>query len=63
MDVVEKISDRIILISEGEKIADGTFKELKELSDKGSLETIFNELTGFSEHEEIADSIIQMLEN
>ena len=63
MDVVEKISDRIILISDGVKIADGTFSDLKEQSEKGSLETIFNELTGFSEHEELADKIIKLLED
>ncbi|MCD4795654.1 MAG: ABC transporter ATP-binding protein [Candidatus Cloacimonetes bacterium] len=63
MDVVEKISNRIILISEGQIIADGTFEELKTLSEKGSLEGIFNELTGFHEHEQIAKKIIETLEN
>jgi ABC-2 type transport system ATP-binding protein len=63
MDVVEKISDRIVLISDGQIIADGTFEELQQLSEKGSLEGIFNELTGFHEHENIAEKIIEALEN
>ena len=42
MDVVEKISDRIILIADGEIKADGSFDELKNKSKEGSLEEIFN---------------------
>ena len=61
MDVVEKISDRIILISEGTIIADGTFDELKAQSEKGTLEGIFNSLTGFHEHEQIAAEIVSIL--
>mgnify|MGYP000674909768 CR=1 FL=1 len=44
MDVVEKVSDRIVLIDKGTIIADGTIEELrKESSD--SLEKIFSKLT------------------
>ncbi len=45
MDVVEKISDRIILIDNGQVIADGTFEELQQDS-KASLEQVFAKLTG-----------------
>ncbi|MCU4154386.1 ABC transporter ATP-binding protein [Carboxylicivirga sp. A043] len=45
MDVVEKISDRIILIDDGKVIADGTFEELQQDS-KASLEQLFAKLTG-----------------
>jgi ABC-2 type transport system ATP-binding protein len=61
MDVVEKISSRIILLNEGRIIADGTFDELKK-SAEGSLEEIFNQLTGFSRHKEIADEFISVIE-
>ena len=61
MDVVEKISSRIILINEGRIIADGAFDELKK-STEGSLEEIFNQLTGFSRHKEIADEFISVIE-
>jgi ABC-2 type transport system ATP-binding protein len=53
MDVVEKISSRIILLHDGRIAADGTFEELKQQNTKGSLEQIFNQLTGFSEHKEL----------
>ncbi|MBK3516750.1 ABC transporter ATP-binding protein [Carboxylicivirga marina] len=45
MDVVEKISDRIILIDDGQVVADGTFEELQQDS-KASLEQVFSKLTG-----------------
>lgn len=46
MDIVEKVSDKIILIDHGKIIAHGTFAELKiHLGDK-SLETMFSNLTG-----------------
>ncbi|UFT99218.1 ABC transporter ATP-binding protein [Radiobacillus kanasensis] len=61
MDVVEKISNRIILISEGRIVADGTFEELKQKNKDGTLEEIFNELTGFDEHKEISQNIVNVM--
>lgn len=61
MEVVEKISDRIILISGGRIVADGSFEELKEQSKEGSLEEIFNQLTGFSQHKELAGAFISIM--
>jgi len=45
MDVVEKVSDRIMLINNGEIVADGSFEELKDFHGS-SLEKIFAKLTG-----------------
>ncbi|SKC88022.1 ABC transporter ATP-binding protein [Maledivibacter halophilus] len=61
MEVVEKISDRILLLNEGQIVADGTFEELKAMSEEGSLEGIFNQLTGFNKHKDIADEFINTL--
>lgn len=61
MDVVEKVSNRIILLRNGEIIADGSFEELKGQASEGSLESIFNKLTGFNEHKELSDEFISML--
>lgn len=61
MEVVEKISDRIILLNNGEIAADGTFKELKEKNKEGSLEEIFNQITGFTKHQDIANEFISVL--
>jgi ABC-2 type transport system ATP-binding protein len=52
MDVVEKVSDRIILINAGEIVADGTFEHIKE-NNGDTLEKVFAKLTG---KDDIADS-------
>lgn len=49
MDVVEKISDRIILINHGNVIADGSFETLK-TENAETLEKLFAHLTGNDEN-------------
>lgn len=61
MEVVEKISSRIVLINNGEIVADGSFEELKEKSTEDSLEEIFNQLTGFKEHKKIAKEFVSIV--
>lgn len=63
MEVVEKLSSRIILLKDGEIVADGTMESLKDQLPEGSLEEIFNKLTGFNEHEKIAKEIVTIMEN
>ena len=64
MDVVEKISDRIIIIDNGEVIADGSFETLKENAHQGSLENIFTALTGGSDqHQNTAGQFIDILKS
>jgi ABC-2 type transport system ATP-binding protein len=62
MDVVEKISDRIILINQGKVIADGSFNELKKISNDENLEKMFTRLTGNTNHEEKAEAFINAFE-
>ena len=62
MDVVEKISSRIILLHDGKIAADGTFEELKQQNKEGSLEQIFNQLTGFSQHKELSARFVSIVE-
>lgn len=48
MDVVERISDRIIIIDKGAVVADGSFSELQNMNKGESLERIFSQLTSDS---------------
>jgi ABC-2 type transport system ATP-binding protein len=57
MDVVEKVSDRILLINKGEIIADGTFESLKQ-NHSDTLERIFSKLTGREDSGSETDAII-----
>jgi len=57
MDVVEKVSDRILLISQGDIIADGSFESLKQ-NHSDTLERIFSKLTGREDQASETDAII-----
>lgn len=61
MEVVEKLSSRIILINDGQIVADGNIEDLKKKSMGSSLENIFNQLTGFDDHEAIAEEIVAVI--
>lgn len=62
MEIVEKISNRIILLSNGNIMADGSFAELKEQNKEGTLEEIFNQLTGFNKHQAIAEEFVSIVQ-
>ncbi len=56
MDVVEKVSDRIVLINNGSIVADGTIEELKQ-GGTDSLEQIFSRLTSSGNQGQKADDL------
>lgn len=62
MDVVEKISNRIVLLNGGQVVVDGSFEELKNKCREGSLEKIFNQLVGFNEHKKIAEEFVSIVQ-
>ena len=62
MDIVEKISSRIVLIDGGRIIANGTVEQLKQDSGSTSLEELFSKLTGKNDHSEKAGQIIDVFE-
>lgn len=56
MDVVEKVSDRIVLLNNGGIIADGTIEELRQNS-ADTLENIFSRLTSSGSQVQRADDL------
>jgi len=58
MDVVEKISDRIVLIHQGKIAADGSIEELRAQKGNHSLEKIFATLTAQGEASDFAHEIM-----
>ncbi len=60
MDVVEKVSDRIILIDKGTIIADGSIQELRTYENE-SLEHIFSKLTAGEDQGVKAGEIVSAL--
>lgn len=63
MEVVEKLSDRIIIINEGQLIANGTFQQLTSQAQGNSLEQIFTQLTGQDEQATVATTFIDILKS
>lgn len=60
MDVVEKISNRIILIDQGRVLADGSFNDLSKLEHDENLEKMFSRLTRNTDHSEKAEAFINV---
>ncbi len=58
LEVVEKLSDRILLLNEGNIVIDGTVTEVMNKQTDSSLEAIFNDVTGFHDHEELAKRFV-----
>ncbi|MEY2903792.1 MAG: hypothetical protein RLY89_2898 [Bacteroidota bacterium] len=63
MDVVEKVSDRIVLINDGTVIADGSFEELQNQQGNQSLEKIFAHMTAKESLNNAADQLMRAFEN
>ena len=63
MEVVEKLSDRIIIIDQGQIIADGTFQQLTEQALGSSLEQIFTQLTGQDEQVSVANNFVDIIKS
>lgn len=60
MDVVQKLSDRIILLNNGTVVADGPFREIARDADT-NLQELFNEMTGYSEHGQRAKAFADVM--
>jgi ABC-2 type transport system ATP-binding protein len=62
MDVVQNVCDRIIILSKGKVLADGSFAELQErLGKSESLENLFSKLTNTDDQVARADRFTRSL--
>jgi ABC-2 type transport system ATP-binding protein len=61
MDVVERVCDRIVILSQGKIVADGSFADLQNIKQEKSLEEIFTQLTGEVNNKEKAEKYINSL--
>ena len=62
MDVVQKLSDRIILLNDGVVAADGAFKDIAGAVDANAgLQELFSQLTGFNEHGQRAKEFVDLV--
>ncbi len=60
LDVVQAVSDQILLLHDGRVAAHGTFADLSNSTDT-TLQQLFNDMTGFKEHGEKAQAFIDVL--
>ena len=63
LDVVEKICDRVLIIDNGNLIADGASEVLKKQTDEPTLEAVFRKLTGSAATTPKVDRIISALQS
>jgi ABC-2 type transport system ATP-binding protein len=57
LEVVEKVCDRVVILNNGEIIADGNVAELKDMTHRGSLEGVFSELTSTGDLSDIVRAL------
>ncbi len=61
LDVVENLCDRVIIISEGKIVADGSVDKLKSLTKRSSLEEVFSRLTHSEDMDAVAKAFSQSI--
>lgn len=58
LDVVERLCERVVILNRGEIVADGPTAEVVTEGQKGSLEEVFRDLTGDTDHDEVVKGLI-----
>jgi len=61
LEVVENLCDRVIIISEGNIVADGSVDTLKSMTQRSSLEGVFSQLTHSEDMNELARAFSQSI--
>jgi len=63
LEVVEKVCQRVLILSKGRVVADGEIGELRDHLHQASLEGVFAQLTSESRHEELAAGILEAMQS
>lgn len=61
LDVVERLCERVIILHEGEIVADSTTADLISSSRHDTLETVFRSLTTAEDHEDLAGAFLDVV--
>ena len=61
LDVVERVCSRVLIIHQGNLIADGTLESLKDQTKGGTLEEVFRQLTHSAETEPIISRVLEAM--
>jgi ABC-2 type transport system ATP-binding protein len=61
LEVVEKVCDKVLILSKGRVIAHDSVARLRELNDKSSLEDVFSELTQTEDADSIARRMLEVV--
>jgi len=61
LEVVENLCDRVVIVSEGRIIADGSVRDLKSMTQQASLEGVFSQLTSAEDTVELARILSQKI--
>jgi ABC-2 type transport system ATP-binding protein len=61
LDVVEKVCDRVLIIHQGNLIADGTLDSLKDQTNRSTLEEVFRQLTHTTDTRPIISRVLEAM--
>ncbi len=61
LEVVEHLCDRVVIINQGKIVADGSVSELKKMTQKPSLESVFSHITHAEDVEALAKAFSKIM--
>jgi ABC-2 type transport system ATP-binding protein len=63
LEIVEKICSRVLVIHNGDLVADDSIENLRHLMQLPSLEDIFMQLVQHENYEQIAQQMVEVIQN
>jgi ABC-2 type transport system ATP-binding protein len=61
LDIVQRVSSRLMILGEGRLVAEGTYQELKEVTGKASLEEVFTQVAVKEDAARTASDMIEVM--